>query len=405
MSRDAATLVSGGKDGEVLVWDAAQQPERRSAWTLGGRYRGWAFSPDGRVIHAVERATNAPNAPVLALEFPCGSTDSRPVALSAAAGSNSGLTTVDLAAPGALSVTTTAGPGITAYTDSFGFTSAAAPHVAGAAALRWAAKPDATLEQVTAALLGSADHPAGLRGKLTFTPNTAWQPTNHMVRILGTAFDLSGRSLDGNYDLTSQGSPADDFVWTVRPPLANGDLAGAQPIAGESGQVKASNRSASLEVDEPFFWSNGAATVWYQRQPPRSGPFTFDLAGTSFDAMLDVFLVEGPIDPALDPPFGRMQTVAHNNDYGTRQASRVSFLADPAGTVASLTDFVVPPPRLVVQRGVGARIELSWPGAYAGWELQVSPSLSVGAVWPNVLPPGAVPDVSPTGDWQVTAPV
>jgi hypothetical protein len=54
LSSDLATLVSGDKDGEVLVWDAAHEPARRSSWTLPGSYWSWRFSTDGRAIHAVE---------------------------------------------------------------------------------------------------------------------------------------------------------------------------------------------------------------------------------------------------------------------------------------------------------------------------------------------------------------
>lgn len=533
---------------------------------------------DSDSVFAVFSASaNLPNA----LSVAASDQSDNLLVVSAEAGSTYGQTTVDLAAPGPFSISTTDGSSPSAYTGRFGFTSGAAPHVTGAAALLWAAKPQATVEQVTAALLSSVDHPVGLRGKLrtqgrlnvaralqvlandiqptlvlhalphnfrttpgeplqvffnqpmdrasvetglqitpaasgqfswtadsrtlTFTPNTAWPPTNHSVRILGTVHDASGGSLDGNYDLAPQGSPSDDFVWTFRFPLPNDDFAGAQPIAGESGQAKGTNRGTTLEVDEPFFRWSGMATVWYQWQPPRSGPFTFDLMGTAFDTMLDVFVVEGPVGPAFDPPFGRMKSVAHNNDYGTRKASRVSFLADaatnywvrvngtyyseswmsamanftlswsptpaprltsftpssgppgmnvtlvgadftlatavefsgvgatfsavtnspdqrlvavvpgaavtgpicittPAGTVVSQTDFVVPAPVLAVQQAANDRIELSWPGAYAGWELQVAPGLTTGAVWANVLPPGAVPDVSRADDWVVTVP-
>src|SRR6185436_15743932 len=47
--------------------------------------------------------------------------------------------------------------------------------------------------------------------------------TNYTVRILGTAQDDVGGTLDGNFNRSREGSPADDFVWTFRFPIANDD--------------------------------------------------------------------------------------------------------------------------------------------------------------------------------------
>ncbi|HKX63036.1 MAG TPA: S8 family serine peptidase [Verrucomicrobiae bacterium] len=70
--------------------------------------------------------------------------------------SHYGRTNVDLAAPG-LHVVSTFGPGTNDYDAEFYGTSAATPHVAGAVALLAAANPDASAQEIKAALLESVD--------------------------------------------------------------------------------------------------------------------------------------------------------------------------------------------------------------------------------------------------------
>ncbi len=67
-----------------------------------------------------------------------------------------GRTNVDLAAPG-LGIVSTFGPGTNSYRPDFWGTSAAAPHITGAAALLAAANPGATPQQIKSALLESVD--------------------------------------------------------------------------------------------------------------------------------------------------------------------------------------------------------------------------------------------------------
>ncbi|HAB16160.1 MAG TPA: hypothetical protein DCE44_06895, partial [Verrucomicrobiales bacterium] len=76
--------------------------------------------------------------------------------------SNFGRGTVHLAAPGANIISTEPGGG---YRTASG-TSYSCPLVSGAAALLLAARPDLTLNQLKAALLGSVDQPAAFRGKM-----------------------------------------------------------------------------------------------------------------------------------------------------------------------------------------------------------------------------------------------
>ena len=78
--------------------------------------------------------------------------------------SNYGVTSVDIAAPGAGILSTE--PGNT-YHSRYG-TSMAAPHVSGVAALVWAAAPDASVAEVKDALRYGADPVAGLQGKVAW---------------------------------------------------------------------------------------------------------------------------------------------------------------------------------------------------------------------------------------------
>ena len=184
--------------------------------------------------------------------------------------------------------------------------------------------------------------------------------TNYTVRILGSAQDESGRTLDGDFDRIREGSPADDFVWTFRFRIANDDFDKAQWLAGTSGSVRGSNRYAWLELDEPPHvlrdYTMLGNSVWYRWTPPESGGwFTFELtSGTTFDSLLAVYTGEH-----LD----QLVAVADNDNYGSRLSSRVSFAtangtnfsvvvaskdpftADQAGNF-NLTWYPTPPPGL-----------------------------------------------------------
>jgi subtilisin family serine protease len=309
--------------------------------------------------------------------------------------------TVDLAAPGTDLVTTDKGGGYRVVTG----TSFSAPIVSGAAALLLSVNPQLSVADLKAALFGSVDQPAALRGKifthgrlnvgravqylsLTNAPaiitsafpagerTTADEPiyvefsrpmnrssvekalvitpvlagtfewsadhrsflfqhtspfdtnTTYSVRILGTAQDESGQTLDGNFNRARESSPTDDFVWTIHFPVPNDDFVGAQLLTGSSGQVQGNNCYALWERNEPgqpthfgeqLQWN----TVWYRWTPPDSGWFTFDLtSGTTFDSLLDIYAGD---------QIERLNTITRNDNEGTRTGSRLSFAA-AAGT-------------------------------------------------------------------------
>ncbi len=308
--------------------------------------------------------------------------------------SNFGRSTVDLAAPGVNLISTTKSPG---YVQPTSGTSFAGPHVAGAAALLFATKPDATVLEVRAALLGSVDPSAFLKGKVVsngrlnvaralqhltnsepiaivvsatptgqrtarnapievyfnksmnrqsvesafvaspalfgefnwredgrsfiFLPDRAFdQSTNYVIRILGTALDASGDTLDGNFNRIMEGSPADDFVWAFRFPIPNDDFANAQSLSGPSGEIAASNRYALHESwREPWHANvDNGASLWYRWTPPEPGWFTFDLtSGTGFDSIVATYTGD----------FSALLSVVANDNYGTKLSSRASFNA------------------------------------------------------------------------------
>jgi hypothetical protein len=144
--------------------------------------------------------------------------------------------------------------------------------------------------------------------------------TNYTVRILGTAQDETGATLDGDFDRIREGSPADDFIWTFRFPIANDDFENAGLIAGASGALQSSNRYATFQLSEPDHLGDrtSMSSVWYRWSPPESGGWiTFDLtSGTSFDSLLAIYTGD-----ALDT----LVAAAGNDNYGMRTNSRVSF--------------------------------------------------------------------------------
>ena len=142
--------------------------------------------------------------------------------------------------------------------------------------------------------------------------------TTYAGRLLGSAKDTTGVTLDGNYNRAAQGPDLDDFTWSFRTTPANDDFAAAETINGASGRIVGTNRNATREPGEPVHARNGGgASIWYRWMPPGGGSVTFDTAGTPFDTVLAVY--EGEKLDALSE-------VASNDDDGIIKTSRLTFV-------------------------------------------------------------------------------
>jgi subtilisin family serine protease len=157
---------------------------------------------------------------------------------------------------------------------------------------------------------------------LPFARNSKYQ-----VRILGSALDESGGTLDGNFNRVREGSPLDDYSWSFSLPVANDDFEDADLLTGASGAVSGTTRYSTWQFDtepvqERFYDPNDVgllASVWYRWTPDSDSWFTFDLTITSsFDSYLAVCKGDNLSD---------LVTLARNDNYGSKLSSRVSFHA------------------------------------------------------------------------------
>jgi len=126
-----------------------------------------------------------------------------------------------------MEISTTSGPGTADYYDRFFLTSAAAPHVCGAAALLWAANPSAAPDEIKAALLESVDLIPAFTNKMVShgrlnigramqhpnidsnqPPVIASQPASVVVVQGGTAtFSVGAWGIRREYQWQHQGAP------------------------------------------------------------------------------------------------------------------------------------------------------------------------------------------------------
>ncbi|NWG87705.1 MAG: S8 family serine peptidase [Hydrogenophilaceae bacterium] len=180
-------------------------------------------------------------------------------------------------APGAL----IAAAGIT-----YGGTSQAAPHVAGAVAALRGAYPDETLDQTQARMLNNGK-------SITDPRNGVVKPRLNLAASFSTG-------------------PGNDL------------FAQAAGLSGQSGQASGGTVNATKEVGEPNHAGDvGGKSVWYLWTAPASGLVNLDTHGSGFDTLLAVY---------TGTTVGGLSAIAANDDDGSPgYVSGLSFDAS-AGT-------------------------------------------------------------------------
>ncbi len=99
-------------------------------------------------------------------------------------------------------------------------------------------------------------------------------------------------------------------------------FAGRNLLTGNSAVVTGSNTNASLEPFEPLHANKiGGHSVWISWRAPSTGLASLSTSGSSFDTLLDVFLLE----PGNGSPMQRLEEIAENDDYGNQFTSFLQF--------------------------------------------------------------------------------
>lgn len=166
---------------------------------------------------------------------------------------------------------------------SFGGTSQAAPHVAGAVAVLRAGFPGETLDQTAARLTGKGVPIADVRNGIVL--------------------------------------PRLNLPEAARP--ANDAFANAVALTGAAGSASGKTLLATLESGEPQHAGNaGGGSVWWRWTAPTAGQVTLDTSGSGFDTLLAVYIGQS---------VGALQPVAANDNDAPDGTSRLLFQAQ-AGT-------------------------------------------------------------------------
>lgn len=202
-------------------------------------------------------------------------------------------TFLDMLAPGAL---------VTAGGYTYGGTSEAAPHVAGAIAVLRAAFPGDTLAQTEQPLLDAGVPVADARTSPSLT------------------------------------LPRLDFT-AIFPPPANDAFAARATLEGPDGSLAASNDFASREAGEPAHAGDaGGKSVWWRWRAPGRGRVNLTTAGSGFDTLLAVYTggtLNGlsPIG-ASDDAGGPQAALAVDVDAGVEYQIAVDGKAGARGALA-----------------------------------------------------------------------
>jgi subtilisin family serine protease len=210
----------------------------------------------------------------------------------------------------------------------------------------------------------------------TFTPSEPLVPAKYSGLLSGSARDLAGRSLDGNYNGISELSPADDFRFTFNFPVSNDDFEDAQGISGRNGSVAGNVRTASPEFTEPDhagdYRSN--TSLWYEWTTLEEGWMTFEIVNSSDDTLLAAYTGTNLV---------ALTSVASSDNYGTRQTSRFSFPAVP-----------VVPYKIAVSGKSETRGKISYDSGLLGpftmrWYPTPAPGFTGSQFSPSTAAPGA----------------
>jgi hypothetical protein len=112
-------------------------------------------------------------------------------------------------------------------------------------------------------------------------------------------------------------------------------FAGRQVLTNINALVTGSNSNATVEPNEPKHAGKiGGHSVWISWLAPNDGLVTLSTAGSTFDTLLAVYLLE----PGDDPPIQRLERVASDDDYGGLQTSYLQFGANANQTYQIAVD-------------------------------------------------------------------
>ncbi|MCI0360864.1 MAG: S8 family serine peptidase [Planctomycetaceae bacterium] len=251
--------------------------------------------------------------------YPASYTQSNVIAVAAsdnrdrlASFSNYGATSVDLAAPGVSVRSTVPGGGYA----SFSGTSMATPHVAGAAALVWAAHPEWTSSQVITSILSTADVVSGLVGRVA----TGRLNVNDAVR---TEFgppppDTTGPRVTAAAANSSTSASSVRLTFSEAIDPQTFDLADVTSFLGPAGNIEALAiapvaGSAGTQFDLTFATQSAAGTYSFV-----VGPDISDAAGNAMDQSGDG--ASGGADDAYQGSFTLTSALTFTNS--TRAAIR-----------------------------------------------------------------------------------
>ncbi len=260
-----------------------------------------------------------------------------------------GRTTTDLAAPTTEITTLTIG---TNYITDFNGTSAAYPHVSGAAALLCAAKPDITVDELKAALFGSVDILSSLRGK---TRTNGRLNVGRALQSLTNADPVAIVIYAAPGNLRTEALAPIEV--TFNQPMDRASVEGAfrlvPPLAGTF-EWSADGRTFTFRHTEPFQRTSYTATILAAAS---------DLKGGTLDGNFDRTRQASPQDDYV----WTFSFATANDDLANAQ-----LLDGPEGSVTgsnehAVDEFGAPNALIQADFGLGATLWYRWTAPNSGW--------------------------------------